>query len=74
MPLNSYLKARQVAYLLAWLTSEENTHTTGQTIYIDGGSDASIRGDNIWRLSLACARKDETGHWESSFNMSKIRP
>lgn len=48
MPLNYYLKARQVSYLLAWLTSEENTHTTGQTIYIDGGSDASIRGDNIW--------------------------
>lgn len=48
MPLNYYLQARQVAYLLAWLTSEENTHTTGQTIYIDGGSDASIRGDDIW--------------------------
>jgi len=48
MPLNHYLKPRQVAYLLAWLTSEENTHTTGQTIYIDGGADASIRGDNIW--------------------------
>ncbi|MDP1719599.1 MAG: SDR family oxidoreductase [Candidatus Nanopelagicaceae bacterium] len=48
MPLNYYLKARQVSYLLAWLISEENTHTTGQTIYIDGGSDASIRGDNIW--------------------------
>lgn len=48
MPLNRYLKARQVSYLLAWLISEENTHTTGQTIYIDGGSDATIRGDNIW--------------------------
>ena len=48
MPLNYHLKARQVAYLLAWLTSEENSHTTGQTIYIDGGSDASIRGDEIW--------------------------
>lgn len=48
MPLNYYLKPRQVAYLLAWLTSEENTHTTGQTIYIDGGADASKRGDNIW--------------------------
>ncbi len=48
MPLNYYLKPRQVAYLLAWLTSEENTHTTGQTIYIDGGADASIRGENIW--------------------------
>ena len=48
MPLNYYLKPRQVAYLLVWLTSEENTHTTGQTIYIDGGSDATIRGENIW--------------------------
>jgi NAD(P)-dependent dehydrogenase (short-subunit alcohol dehydrogenase family) len=48
MPLNHYLKAIQVAYLLAWLTSAENTHTTGQTIYIDGGSDAVLRGDDIW--------------------------
>ena len=48
MPLNHYMKPIQVAYLLAWLTSEENTHTTGQTIYIDGGSDAALRGDNIW--------------------------
>ena len=48
MPLNHYLKAVQVAYLLVWLTSKENTHTTGQTIYIDGGSDAALRGDNIW--------------------------
>jgi NAD(P)-dependent dehydrogenase (short-subunit alcohol dehydrogenase family) len=49
MPLNYYLKPRQVAYLLAWLASVENTHTTGQTIYIDGGSDAVLRGDDIWR-------------------------
>ena len=48
MPLNHYLKARQISYLLAWLTSEENTHTTGQTIYIDGGADALVRGENIW--------------------------
>ena len=48
MPLNHYMKPMQVSYLLTWLTSEENTHTTGQTIYIDGGSDASIRGDNVW--------------------------
>ncbi|MDP1851664.1 MAG: SDR family oxidoreductase [Candidatus Planktophila sp.] len=48
MPLNHYLKPRQVAYLLVWLTSLENTHTTGQTIYIDGGSDVTLRGDDIW--------------------------
>lgn len=48
MPLNYHQSAESVALLLAWLTSEENTHTTGQTVYIDGGADASLRGDNIW--------------------------
>ncbi|WP_111720364.1 SDR family oxidoreductase [Homoserinimonas sp. OAct 916] len=48
MPLNYHSEAVVIARLLAWLTSEENTHTTGQTIYIDGGADASLRGDDIW--------------------------
>lgn len=48
MPLNYYLEPESVAALLIWLTSPENTHVTGQTIYIDGGSDAVIRGDDIW--------------------------
>lgn len=48
MPLNYYMEPETVAALLVWLTSEENTHVTGQTIYIDGGSDAVLRGDNIW--------------------------
>ncbi|MDH4140657.1 MAG: SDR family oxidoreductase [Coriobacteriia bacterium] len=48
MPCNYYLEPEQVGYLLIWLASIENTHTTGQTIYIDGGSDAVLRGENIW--------------------------
>lgn len=48
MPLNYHSDSIVLAKLLAWLTSEENTHTTGQTIYIDGGVDATLRGDNIW--------------------------
>ena len=51
MPLHYYLEPENVAHLLIWLASEENTHTTGQTIYIDGGSDAVLRGDNIWDLA-----------------------
>ena len=51
MPLNGYLEAENVASLLIWLASAENTHTTGQTIYIDGGSDAVLRGENIWDLA-----------------------
>ena len=40
--------AHGVAQLIAWLTSPENCVVTGQVIYADGGSDALIRGDDIF--------------------------
>jgi NAD(P)-dependent dehydrogenase (short-subunit alcohol dehydrogenase family) len=49
MPLNGYLEPENVADLLIWLSSTANSHVTGQTIYIDGGSDAVLRGDDIWK-------------------------
>jgi enoyl-[acyl-carrier-protein] reductase (NADH) len=48
MPLNSHQPPESVAQLLLWLTDPVNTHTTGQTIYCDGGADAVLRGDDIW--------------------------
>lgn len=48
MPLHGYLEPEGVADLLIWLASPINTHVTGQTIYIDGGSDAVLRGDDVW--------------------------
>ncbi|SJN10017.1 putative 3-alpha-hydroxysteroid dehydrogenase [Leucobacter sp. 7(1)] len=48
MPLNSHQGPETVANLLIWLTSVENTHCCGQTIYCDGGADAVLRGDDIW--------------------------
>jgi len=48
MPLHGIAQAETVARLLAWLGGQENTHLCGQIIYIDGGSDAVIRGDSIW--------------------------
>lgn len=48
MPLNGIAKPEAVAKLLAWLTSEENTHLCGQCVFIDGGSDVVIRGDSTW--------------------------
>lgn len=48
MPLNGIFQPRDVAYLLAWLTSEENAHLCGQIVFVDGGSDVVIRGDDIW--------------------------
>ena len=49
MPLNYHMGPEAVAELLIYLTSEANSHVTGQLIYIDGGFDAVTRGDNIWR-------------------------
>ena len=48
MPLNGIFQPRDVGYLLAWLTSEENAHLCGQVVFVDGGSDAVIRGDSTW--------------------------
>lgn len=48
MPLNGWTEPIQVAKLLAWLTSEENTHLCGQVIFVDGGFDATVRGDSTW--------------------------
>ncbi len=48
MPLNGIAEPEVVARLLAWLVSEENSHLCGQVVFIDGGSDAVIRGDATW--------------------------
>lgn len=48
MPLNYHQPAQSIADLLIWLTSAENTHCAGQTIYCDGGADATLRGDDVW--------------------------
>ncbi|HET6673282.1 MAG TPA: SDR family oxidoreductase [Agromyces sp.] len=48
MPLGYHQPAESIANLLVWLTSEQNTHMAGQTIYCDGGGDATLRGDDIW--------------------------
>ncbi|GGL33701.1 SDR family oxidoreductase [Phycicoccus endophyticus] len=48
MPLHGYLEAQQVAALIAWLVSPENTHLCGQTVYVDGGSDVVLRGEDVW--------------------------
>ncbi|PWB96487.1 SDR family oxidoreductase [Salinibacterium hongtaonis] len=48
MPLNSHQPPESIAHALIWLTSPENTHMAGQTIYVDGGADATLRGDDVW--------------------------
>ncbi|MEV0598590.1 SDR family oxidoreductase [Streptomyces sp. NPDC050315] len=43
MPLNGHARPEQVAPLLTWLTSPENTHMTGQLLFLDGGAEALLR-------------------------------
>jgi NAD(P)-dependent dehydrogenase (short-subunit alcohol dehydrogenase family) len=38
----------QVAEVLAWLTSPENSLVTGQVLYVDGGYEALHRGDDVF--------------------------
>lgn len=48
MPLNHHQPPETIAHLLIWLTSVENTHCAGQTIYCDGGADVTLRGEDAW--------------------------
>lgn len=48
MPLNYHQPAESIANLLIWLTSVENSHCAGQTIYCDGGADVALRGEDAW--------------------------
>lgn len=48
MPLNGFMQPEVPAHLLAWLVGEKNSHVCGQVIFVDGGSDAMIRGDSTW--------------------------
>ncbi|MEU8627783.1 SDR family oxidoreductase [Streptomyces sp. NPDC048669] len=44
MPLNGYLRPEDVAAAVLFLVSEENSHITGQVVYVDGGAEATLRG------------------------------
>ncbi|HEY0540243.1 MAG TPA: SDR family oxidoreductase [Actinoallomurus sp.] len=48
MPLNGYAPPEAVAHALIWLAGPENTHVTGQVVFIDGGADATLRGEDCF--------------------------
>ncbi|MFE1909472.1 SDR family oxidoreductase [Streptomyces gardneri] len=48
MPLHGHARPEQLAPLIAWLVSPENTLVTGQVVFADGGADAVLRGDHTW--------------------------
>jgi NAD(P)-dependent dehydrogenase (short-subunit alcohol dehydrogenase family) len=48
MPLNGYAGPEVIATALGWLISPENTHMTGQVLYVDGGAEVSLRGSAVF--------------------------
>jgi NAD(P)-dependent dehydrogenase (short-subunit alcohol dehydrogenase family) len=48
MPLHGPGTPEHVAALLDWLAGPENVLVTGQLILIDGGWDATTRGDDVF--------------------------
>lgn len=48
MPLGGHAQPEEVAALLDWLTSRDNTKVTGQVVFLDGGADAVLRPHDVW--------------------------
>jgi NAD(P)-dependent dehydrogenase (short-subunit alcohol dehydrogenase family) len=54
MPLHGPAQPIVAARALAWLTSEANSHITGQAIFLDGGTEAVLRGPKVFEgVSMA---------------------
>jgi NAD(P)-dependent dehydrogenase (short-subunit alcohol dehydrogenase family) len=47
-PQGRFAEPEDVANLLIFLASPENSHMVGQMMYIDGGGEATVRGDKVW--------------------------
>ena len=48
MPLNGYAGPGVVADVLRWFVGPENSHVTGQVLYVDGGAEATLRGPEVY--------------------------
>ena len=47
-PLHPVSRLDHVASLVDWLTSVDNGAMTGQILFVDGGTEALLRGDDLW--------------------------
>ena len=48
MPYGGYAQPAHVARLIAFLASGDTQRITGQVVFVDGGADTVLRGDDIW--------------------------
>ena len=48
MPIGRDARPEEIAELLLWLASPANSMMVGQVIFLDGGAEATVRGDTLW--------------------------
>ena len=48
MPYGGYCEAAHVAEVITFLASGDVARMTGQVVFVDGGADAVLRGEDIW--------------------------
>ena len=48
MPIGRHGRPEEVAELLLWRASPANSMMVGQILFIDGGAEATVRGDTLW--------------------------
>ncbi len=48
MPYGGIAEPDAVARLIAFLVSPDTTTITGQVVFVDGGADCVLRGDDVW--------------------------
>jgi NAD(P)-dependent dehydrogenase (short-subunit alcohol dehydrogenase family) len=48
MPYGGYAQPAHVARLIAFLASGDTQRITGQVVFVDGGADTVLRGDDVW--------------------------
>ncbi len=49
MPFGGHARPEELAPLLEFLTGPDCLHVTGQVLFVDGGADAVLLGDDVWR-------------------------
>jgi NAD(P)-dependent dehydrogenase (short-subunit alcohol dehydrogenase family) len=47
-PLHPVSRLDHVVSLVDWMTSVDNGAMTGQVLFVDGGTEAALRGDDLW--------------------------
>ncbi len=48
MPLGGFARPEHVAEVIAFLAAPQTVRIAGQVLFVDGGADAVLRGDDIW--------------------------